>query len=69
MPKKQVKIYLEESFIQQLEAYAARYGRRSGNAVLEEIVARFVPVWVELEEEAMASFKNRVRQAEKRKAG
>lgn len=69
MPKKQIKIYLEEEFIQELEVYAARFGRRSGNAVLEEIVARFTPIWAELEEENLVSFKQRVRQTEKRKAG
>lgn len=69
MPKKQIKIYLEEDFIQELEAYAARYGRRSGNAVLEEVITRFIPIWAELEEETLASFKKKVRQTEKRIAG
>ena len=69
MSKKQVKIYLEEEFIQKMEEYAARYGRRSGNAVLEEVLIRFVPIWSELEEDVLASFKQRVSKSEKRRAG
>ena len=50
MAKKQVKLYFEESFIEDLSNDAVRYGRRSGNAVAEEILAKFLPIWRKVEE-------------------
>lgn len=46
--KKQFKLYLDETTIEQLEKAAEVTGRRSGQEIVEELIARYLPVFLEV---------------------
>lgn len=43
--KPQFKMYLDQDLIDKLDALAARTGRRSGQAVAEEVIDIYLPAW------------------------
>ncbi|HEY0004399.1 MAG TPA: hypothetical protein VGB17_06280 [Pyrinomonadaceae bacterium] len=47
---KQFKLYLSERYIRLLHNIARKYDRRSGQAMVEEIVKMFLPYWIWSEE-------------------
>lgn len=44
--KEQFKMYLQPEQVERLEELAAKYGRRSGQQIAEEILSVYIPVWV-----------------------
>jgi hypothetical protein len=49
--KKQVKMYLDEDLVEQLDRSAKLYHRRSVQQVIEEVVKNYFPIWQKSEEQ------------------